>query len=738
MSSPINGTNGIHSTAATTSAVAAPSEVLVSMPLLQQTGKVVVGPGALKEAQTIGLGLTNLRGYQKEDLERAKRYAMEQSIKHVLLKQQISHQQNQQKVAMYAQALSLMARVYVGSVSFEVREENIRQSFGVYGPIKSINMSYDAITGQHKGFAFVEFEVPEAALLCQDAMNGIFIGGRNLKVGRPSNMPQAQPIMEMIMTEARQYNRVYVASVHPDLSETDLRSVFEAFGEIKKCQLARQVGGRGHRGFGYIEFSTAQACVEAIAGMNGFDLGGQILKVGRCITPPDALTYIVPTGQSSLPSASAVAAAAVTAKIHAQDIVGVSHLSLINSLPSASAVAAAAVTAKIHAQDIVGGPKKASSPGSPSAGTPSESQTGSRDQSPQPQLAIAPPPKDTLPPPSAILPQLTPHNFVPPTTSAVQQEPALPARKSRRGFGAKAHNAPPPTVVQPIRPLSSENAPIALVAPPPPPAEPTKVVQPSPKKDILSRIKIKEKYAPPKPGEKATFAPLPTMVAPKDPSYYQDEDENGGPLAITGPESWQALAIRENTSGSVVAYGKTEKKKPEKDKKKKDKSQRKKKPKGSKSRGPKLNTPQAMQALQKAGAINDQMQAVHSQNDEASLASQEHVEIRGNDARHLLMHKLMRTNRSAVILLKNMVTKEEMDEYLEEELREEATKYGTVNDLVIAPDQDTEEVRIFVKYADSTQADAAIEAFDKRYFAGRQISCTSYDQILFEHEEYTA
>jgi RNA recognition motif-containing protein len=101
----------------------------------------------LKEAQTIGLGLTNLRGYQKEDLERAKRYAMEQSIKHVLLKQQIAHQQNQQKVAMYAQALSLMARVYVGSVSFEVREENIRQSFGVYGPIKSINMSYDAITG---------------------------------------------------------------------------------------------------------------------------------------------------------------------------------------------------------------------------------------------------------------------------------------------------------------------------------------------------------------------------------------------------------------------------------------------------------------------------------------------------------------------------------------------------------------------------------------------------------------
>lgn len=48
---------------------------------------------------------------------------------------------------MYAQALSLMARVYIGSISFEVREEMIKNAFGVFGPIKSINMSWDAVTG---------------------------------------------------------------------------------------------------------------------------------------------------------------------------------------------------------------------------------------------------------------------------------------------------------------------------------------------------------------------------------------------------------------------------------------------------------------------------------------------------------------------------------------------------------------------------------------------------------------
>lgn len=43
------------------------------------------------------------------------------------------------------------------------------------------------------------------------------------KVGRPSNMPQAAPIIEQIMEEAKTYNRIYVASVHQDLTEQDIQ-----------------------------------------------------------------------------------------------------------------------------------------------------------------------------------------------------------------------------------------------------------------------------------------------------------------------------------------------------------------------------------------------------------------------------------------------------------------------------------------------------------------------------------
>lgn len=70
----------------------------------------------------------------------------------------------------------------MGSISFELKEDSIKQAFSPFGCIKSINMSWDPITQKHKGFAFVEYEIPEAAQLALEQMNGVMLGGRNIKV----------------------------------------------------------------------------------------------------------------------------------------------------------------------------------------------------------------------------------------------------------------------------------------------------------------------------------------------------------------------------------------------------------------------------------------------------------------------------------------------------------------------------------------------------------------------------
>ncbi|VDM47384.1 unnamed protein product [Toxocara canis] len=837
-------------------AVHLPSEALVAMPVLPQAGTIIVGPGAKKEAQLLGLGLVKLRSKQKDWLTDAKKYAKEQSIKQVLLRQTVAHQQNQQKVAMYAQALSLMARVYIGSISFEVREEMIKNSFSVFGPIKSINMSWDAVTGHHKGFAFLEYEIPEAALLAQESMNGVLMGGRNLKVnvlvtplvlhtylnfevGRPSNMPQAQPIIEMVMQEAKAYHRlssrmlealfrifkrtirccrignfvcrVYVASVHPDLSESDLKSVFEAFGEVTKCQLARATGpnaGSGHRGFGYIEFSNAASAAEAISGMNMFDLGGQYLRVGRCITPPDALTYIVPTSSINLPTAAAVAAAEVTAKIQAQEVAAAGH-SPLHTVASATKVSIwrdfgfrrkrggvwlqkHGIILKVHVKlssapgvspippvgvanvpqvgvatlppvgiatvppvgiatvpPAIGAPSYASPGGSP-VPAPSSPSVVVYPSTPPQVLNYPPPmPTETPPPPPVSVPAPIP-------TAAPAQIPVPavpPATAGRRGFGGFATQAPPVQIVNipPPQVVAAPSPSLAAIPTPPqtevssipPPPPPTVASTPS----LISRIKIgtATKNCSVEP---AKFAPLPANVAPVDRKASTSKASSSDVLSIgagsatVSKRDSMALVLSDSSTPGrrelQKASSSSSKEKSKSDDRSQHKKKKSKKPTHPAPKGPQLNTPQALEAATRAGELNDQMQAAQNANaEDVSLASQEGLEIRGNDARHLLMHKLMRTNRSTVIVLKNMVTIEECDDELEGEIRDECAKYGQVQEVIIAQDPLSRTVKIFVRFADIQEAEVARQALDKRYFAGREISAQSYDQILFDHNDYT-
>ncbi|KAF8571760.1 hypothetical protein P879_00089, partial [Paragonimus westermani] len=202
-------------------------------PGYEQTGPVYNGPGSLLARQSFMLMKLELE--QREAIDRAKKYAMEESIKSALAKQTRQQQLHQSPAAKKTQTLNLLSRIYVGSISYELKEDSIKLAFQPFGPIRTVTMSWDAATQKHKGFAFIEFEYPEAAHLAVEQMNNTSLGGRQLKVGRPSNLPQAEPLINELVTEYKLEKKIYVAGVHPDLSEDDLALVFEAFGKITSC-----------------------------------------------------------------------------------------------------------------------------------------------------------------------------------------------------------------------------------------------------------------------------------------------------------------------------------------------------------------------------------------------------------------------------------------------------------------------------------------------------------------------
>ena len=126
----------------------------------------------------------------------------------------------------------------------------------------------------------------------------------------------------------------------------------------------------------------------------------------------------------------------------------------------------------------------------------------------------------------------------------------------------------------------------------------------------------------------------------------------------------------------------------------------------------------------------------------ATLQQQENMSIKGTNARHLVMQKLMRSqNESGVVVLRNMVGPEDVDEELQEEIEEECGKYGEVENVVIYQEKQGEEedaevlVKIFVEFKAGDAAKRAKDALHGRFFGGRRVVADIYDQDLYEHND---
>ncbi|ARV58465.1 RNA-binding protein [Nostocales cyanobacterium HT-58-2] len=74
--------------------------------------------------------------------------------------------------------------IYVGNLSYQVEQDDLRRVFAEYGTVKSVQMPVDRETGRVRGFAFVEMgtEAEEAAAI--EALDSAEWMGRNLKVNK--------------------------------------------------------------------------------------------------------------------------------------------------------------------------------------------------------------------------------------------------------------------------------------------------------------------------------------------------------------------------------------------------------------------------------------------------------------------------------------------------------------------------------------------------------------------------
>lgn len=72
-------------------------------------------------------------------------------------------------------------KIYVGNLSFQTTESDLKAAFAAHGNVQSAAVVTDRMTGQPRGFGFVEMADADAQRAIA-ALNGSQLGGRQINV----------------------------------------------------------------------------------------------------------------------------------------------------------------------------------------------------------------------------------------------------------------------------------------------------------------------------------------------------------------------------------------------------------------------------------------------------------------------------------------------------------------------------------------------------------------------------
>jgi len=74
--------------------------------------------------------------------------------------------------------------IYVGNLSYNASEEDLRSAFAAYGQVASVTIIKDKFSGESRGFGFVEMPTDDEGQAAIDGLNGADVKGRALKVNQ--------------------------------------------------------------------------------------------------------------------------------------------------------------------------------------------------------------------------------------------------------------------------------------------------------------------------------------------------------------------------------------------------------------------------------------------------------------------------------------------------------------------------------------------------------------------------
>ncbi|KAL6973126.1 hypothetical protein U1Q18_027305 [Sarracenia purpurea var. burkii] len=168
------------------------------------------------------------------------------------------------------------AKLFVGNLPFDVDSEKLAQLFEQAGVVEIAEVIYNRETDQSRGFGFVTMSTVEEAEKAVERFHRYDLNGRFLTVNKAAprgSRPERPPrVFEPTF-------RMYVGNLPWDVDNARLEQLFSEHGKVVDARVVYDRESGRSRGFGFVTMSTEAELNDAIANLDGQELGGRAIRV---------------------------------------------------------------------------------------------------------------------------------------------------------------------------------------------------------------------------------------------------------------------------------------------------------------------------------------------------------------------------------------------------------------------------------------------------------------------------
>lgn len=168
-----------------------------------------------------------------------------------------------------------MGNIFIKNLDKSIDNKALYDTFSAFGNILSCKVVCDE--NGSKGYGFVHFETQEAAERAIEKMNGMLLNDRKVFVGRFKSRKEREAELG---ARAKEFTNVYIKNFGEDMDDERLKDLFGKFGPALSVKVMTDESGKS-KGFGFVSFERHEDAQKAVDEMNGKELNGKQIYVGR-------------------------------------------------------------------------------------------------------------------------------------------------------------------------------------------------------------------------------------------------------------------------------------------------------------------------------------------------------------------------------------------------------------------------------------------------------------------------